>query len=102
LDDIWFDKWVHIGLFSLLCFIACWVWNGCTKRFFALLFCAAAAYGFLIEVIQDQYIPNRSMDLGDWIADMIGSAIGLLVWKWKRRGYIKKIDPCGNRGRNQN
>ncbi len=42
------------------------------------------------------------MDLGDWIADMIGSAIGLLVWKWKRRGYIKKIDPCGNRGRNQN
>jgi uncharacterized protein YfiM (DUF2279 family) len=44
-----------------------------------------AIYGLLIEIIQDQYITNRSFDWGDWFADMAGSITGILLWR-----YIKK------------
>ena len=47
---------------------------------------AAAVYGFSVEIVQDQFIANRSFDVGDWIADIIGSFAGL--WFWDR--YIKK------------
>jgi hypothetical protein len=39
-----------------------------------------AAYGLLIEIIQDQYIMNRSFDWGDWFADMAGSIMSMLLW----------------------
>lgn len=90
LDDIWFDKWIHIGFFSVLCFLASWVWTRWDKKFYLILFFVAAAYGLFIEIIQDRYIPNRSLDLGDWIADMVGSLIGIFIWHFKTKGYAKK------------
>lgn len=59
---------------------------------------AAAAYAVGIEVVQHYFIPARSFDWGDVAADVLGAGLGLWVW---RRVY-KKIDPCRNRGRNQN
>ncbi len=40
-----------------------------------------------MEFIQKYFIPNRSFDIGDIIADGIGSAAGLLI---SLRMYIKK------------
>jgi len=46
------------------------------------LLSAALAYGYLVEVIQREWIPNRSFDLYDVLADMAGSVLGLVVWLW--------------------
>jgi VanZ family protein len=75
-----FDKWVHIGLFSIMSVLFCWGFYKSgkqpLKKFFlySLLFCVA--YGIIIEFVQRNFIPNRSFDTGDIIADTIGAAIG--------------------------
>jgi len=43
-------------------------------------------YGIAMELVQKYFIPNRSCDLKDILADGVGCAIGLLV----SRRYIKK------------
>ena len=80
LNDIHFDKIVHIGLFAGLLFL----WRSCinstaTKYNWILLF-AALIYGILVELIQGHWIPNRSEDFYDVVADMTGSVLGILVW----------------------
>jgi VanZ family protein len=44
-------------------------------------------YGIAMEFIQKYFIPNRSFDIADIIADGIGSAIGLII---SLMLYIKK------------
>ena len=44
-------------------------------------------YGIMIEYIQRYFIPNRSFDVGDIIADGVGSLAGV-IFSFKR--YIKK------------
>ncbi len=46
---------------------------------FALLFCALL-YGFVIEILQDRFVTNRSFDLYDVVADVVGSICGLGTW----------------------
>jgi hypothetical protein len=86
LDKIWADKWVHIGIFTSLIFL----WSNAleinfTKGFCILVF-VAILYGLGVEVVQDQFILNRSFDLGDLAADFIGCLGGV----WLRTRYIKK------------
>src|SRR5437868_246664 len=80
LDRIFFDKWVHIGLFAVLIFLwrSAFTWTF-TKYNLVLIF-SALLYGLLVEFIQRQWVPNRSFDLYDVLADTIGSIIGLIVW----------------------
>jgi VanZ family protein len=85
MQQIGFDKWVHIGLIGLLSFLVSWVYSLASTRAFLILFIATGAYGWLIEAIQDQYITNRAFDWKDWFADMAGSVLGIVVWR-----YIKK------------
>ncbi|HUQ97705.1 MAG TPA: VanZ family protein [Chitinophagaceae bacterium] len=86
LSKIYFDKWVHIGFFAVLVVLWLWALLPSKKVLVWLLLAAAAVYGITVEIVQDQFIPNRSFDIGDWMADMTGSFIGL--WFWNR--YIKK------------
>lgn len=93
LSKIWFDKWVHIGLFAVMTFL--WA------RFFknknsnvpikikSILYVALAVllYGIGMEFIQKYFVPNRSFDNGDIAADAAGSFLGFLVFS---RIYIKK------------
>lgn len=87
LAKIAFDKWVHIGLFGLFTFLVCWALQVRLKSGVVITFLSAVLYGILVEVVQDQFIPNRSFDLGDWGADIVGSVVG--IWFWNLR-YIKK------------
>lgn len=82
LDDIYFDKWVHIGLFAVLLFL----WRSSfpdKKQYNIVLLIAAVAYGFAVEIIQRDFIPNRSFDLGDVAADTAGTLAGLWFWTWR-------------------
>jgi VanZ family protein len=89
-DKIWLDKWIHVGLFALMVFLWCKaILRGAPKR--ALAFRRIAfyffLYGIVMELIQKYFIPNRSFDIGDVIADGIGCIAGLFL---SMRLYIKK------------
>lgn len=85
LDKIWADKWVHIGIFSVLVFLWSRALEFTSYRPLAIVILVAMLYGFTVEIVQDQFIPNRSFDYGDLAADLIGSLLG--AWF---TGYIKK------------
>lgn len=54
---------------------------------FVFISLAAVAYGIGMEYVQKYFIPNRSFDKVDIIADAIGSAGGLIYCLLR---YIKK------------
>ena len=92
MSTIFFDKWVHAGLFSVLAFL------------FMLPFCkrdilqknkwiviikialSVSIWGLMTEFIQKFFIPGRSFDLLDWAADSIGVLFAMLIcWRF----YLK-------------
>jgi VanZ family protein len=91
-DKIWLDKWIHIGLFATMVFLWCraaHLSDNPNKK--VLIFSQIAVYVFLygivMEFVQHYFIPNRSFDLGDIIADGAGSGLGGFL---SVRLYIKK------------
>lgn len=93
LSQIQFDKWVHIGLFSILVVLICWGYWSRKKEeaplfnSFILIAVLATLYGIGMEFVQDGLIPNRSFDVGDIWADAGGSLLG--AW-FSYRQFIKK------------
>jgi VanZ family protein len=93
LDQIYFDKWVHIGMFALLVFLWCWALSKKNensprlKTFFLQITIAAIAYGILMEFVQRNFIPGRSFDIIDMIADSVGAFVGFFFSSWR---FIKK------------
>jgi VanZ family protein len=81
LGEIYFDKWVHIGLFAALIFLWCSAFD-LVRRYIWILLFSAALYGLGVEIIQGNYMMNRSFDLYDLLADIAGSLLGLFVWSW--------------------
>ncbi len=75
------DKIVHITLFGGFTGFWCYFYYlkgtppGKLKTIFFIIYILASTNGIILEFIQRDYIPNRSFDLGDIIADMIGSSI---------------------------
>jgi VanZ family protein len=80
LDQIHFDKWVHVGLFAVLLFLWRSSFDSSANYYVILLLFCALAYGLAVEFIQKFWVANRSFDLFDVLFDMIGSALGLFVW----------------------
>ncbi|MDI3320269.1 VanZ family protein [Pinibacter soli] len=84
LDAIHIDKIVHVILFGGL--VVTWALFLNRNRFFSnqltkfllILFLFSTANGILLEFVQKYYIPNRSFDLYDIMADACGAAAGFL------------------------
>jgi VanZ family protein len=96
------DKFAHFVVYGLLGTLVCRLGRGWRGAGWALL--CASAYGVSDEWHQS-FVPGRSTDVRDWIADTIGAAIaiGLYVgWPryrrwletpvWPRRVGIEKSD----------
>ncbi len=83
LDKIYFDKWVHIGLFGGLTFLFCWPFyksdfsTQMRINYFIKIAIAASIWGLIIEFIQRFYIAGRSFELLDWASDSLGALIAL-------------------------
>lgn len=84
LGKIWFDKWVHIGMFSIMVFLCCWAIhkkytdnNKLTNSFLLIGLCCLF-YGIGMEFVQKYFVANRSFDTRDIIADAVGCTIGFL------------------------
>jgi VanZ family protein len=89
-DEIWLDKWVHICFFSVMVFLWCWVMTTLTWKTIRLFYEIAFyffLYGVAMEFVQKYFIPNRSFDVMDMIADGIGGVIGVII---AAKVYIKK------------
>ena len=73
------DKLVHLIAFAALSFPL-----ARTGRFGLLpVFAGASAFGGLIELIQPTF--NRSADMSDWVADILGVALGMICGLIYRR-----------------
>jgi len=85
MEWVMFDKWVHIGLFSILAFLFMlpFARSNFSRRekifAFIRISLAASIWGLAIEFIQKFYIPGRSFDLLDWAADSVGAALAFIV-----------------------
>jgi VanZ family protein len=82
---IYFDKWVHCGLFGILAFL--WMKPFALsdivplqKLNFAIkIAVAVSVWGLTTEYIQKYFIPFRSFDWWDWAADSLGALLAFIV-----------------------
>jgi len=77
------DKVRHLLAFSTLALVASLGWTPGRSN---TLYVASGlmAYGLLIELVQTQLL-TRSGSAADWLADGVGIAIGLLLFRALRR-----------------
>ena len=86
-EKIYLDKWVHVGLFTVLVLL----WSlpmlhriKIQTRLHQVLTWIAVTfiiYGIIIEFIQGRFIPNRTFGVDDMVADAIGCGIGFFLAK---------------------
>ena len=74
-SDSGLDKVGHFLAFTALAFAACIGFPASSGRRTALLF-GLLAYGGLIEILQS-FVPGRTSEWGDLLADGIGIAFGM-------------------------
>src|SRR5690349_13553587 len=95
LDLVYFDKWVHIGMFGVLTFLWSFTFlktELIAKRMFVIITIVSILYGVMMEFVQKYFAFERDFDLLDMVADSIGSILAF-IWltyllKWKK--YYKK------------
>jgi VanZ family protein len=75
---IGFDKIVHAALFAVQAVLGAWALQEHRRSAWPAL-AGAVAFGALTEV-QQQLMPSRAMELGDFLADAAGAIIGLAMF----------------------
>ena len=85
------DKWIHVGLFSVMIFLWCLpIFHKSTipltlTKLFIGISIAFFSYGIIMEFIQHFFISNRSFDIGDIAADAVGCLVGFFFVKRQQR-----------------
>ena len=82
------DKMMHICMYAGFAFLCIWgyrkqfISNGkdYRKRALWLTLAISIAYGGLTELMQEFLVPTRTGDWFDFLADTLGSLIGVLVF----------------------
>lgn len=86
LEKIFFDKWVHLGLFGILSMLCLYPLGSLAisqnlQQQWAIKICLACImWGLTTEYIQKYFIPFRSFDLADWAADSVGVICAYFIW----------------------
>lgn len=82
-DKIFLDKWIHAGLFVILVIAWCWVYAkrpGINKKkVFIKIALWVFLYGIVTELVQEYFVPFRSFEIPDIIADGVGSVAGYII-----------------------
>lgn len=78
------DKVVHLKVYGLLGLLAAWslrrTWPGLRRgSVVAIVFLAGTLYGLSDEMHQS-FVPGRAAEVGDLIADALGSGLGALAF----------------------
>jgi len=93
LEEIYFDKWVHIGLFSGLTFLTAYPFikaRNSTKKMLIKISILFVMYGVSVEFIQKYFASERSFDISDMIADTVGCFFGYVASVWLIQRLRKK------------
>ncbi len=81
LQKIFFDKWVHAGLFGTLAFLfmapiyATYLSDKHKLLYVMVIASLVSAWGLGTEFIQHYLVSGRSFDKYDWLADTIGAVL---------------------------
>ncbi len=91
---IYFDKWVHIGLFSILNFL--FIWGFMRRGIFSVktfIYCTfiCILYGIAMEFVQKYFAFERSFDVTDILADIAGSFLGYFAAVYVNRKKNKPL-----------
>ncbi|HWB24070.1 MAG TPA: VanZ family protein [Chitinophagaceae bacterium] len=94
LDVIYFDKWVHAGLFGMQVILTCFPFfksKYTSASFFFKITVLVIAYGVAMEFVQ-KYFTNgdRDFDVLDIAADAAGAVIGYLFIKARFKKFTAK------------
>ena len=87
-DAVQLDKFIHAGLFAVLIGL-CYQplkanWSiSFVKKQALIIALFGVGYGVAIEFVQKNFIPYRSFDVFDIVADTVGCALAWL-WLWSR------------------
>lgn len=87
-DLIYFDKWVHIGMFALLMVLFSYPFIKIQKGIHTVLYVIlllSIIYGISMEFVQKYFVPSRSFDLLDIVADAVGCFTGYYFLKYRLR-----------------
>ncbi len=92
----YFDKIVHFGLYVPLAFILGAELDLSKKQILQitgplLTMLIVAFYGGLIELLQEFLFINRSADVLDFLADLIGGLAGLAIYYLFFRPFLQKM-----------
>jgi hypothetical protein len=88
-DIIYFDKWVHTGIFGLLAllFMLPFAHSSMNQKeklqYFIRIAIATSVWGLTSEFIQKYWADGRSFDLIDWGADSLGAIVSFIFCKKK-------------------
>jgi len=91
LEMLSFDKWVHAGMFFVLCSLIFFhiLQKSRSSLTIHIFFVIAIVYGGSLEIMQGTLFSNRSADWNDVIANTIGCVFGLMFYKGLYN-YLKK------------
>ncbi len=94
LDKVYFDKWVHAGIFALLVLLFCWPFYHSTfsnkqrLHYFIKIAIVASLLGLVIEFIQKYFTAGRAFEILDWVADSLGALFAF--WFCKKK-FLKNV-----------
>jgi VanZ family protein len=91
-DLVYFDKWVHTGMFGLLMILWSYPFiktENATQKKMLLISVLIIIYGILMEFVQKYFAVERDFDVFDMIADSIGV---LVAWLWLSKRFHSKIN----------
>ncbi len=88
------DKIAHAGIFGL---IAMMLWFVFDHRY-PLLVIVLVAMTAAADEIHQLFLPGRSADVSDWIADVSGACLPILVLMASRKKFSKSIGALSNGG----
>jgi VanZ family protein len=90
-DIPYFDKWVHIGLFGMLCLLFSFpikefsIPDSQKRNWFLLITIIGIGYGISMEFVQKYWIPNRSFEGMDIVADSVGCSLAFIFSSFRLR-----------------
>ncbi|WP_379813707.1 VanZ family protein [Halorientalis brevis] len=82
------DKWLHAATYAAFVVLVVYALWTVTPRLLVVAVVVASAYGAGLEVVQS-FLPLRSFDLLDMLANVLGALLaGVVLWVLSRRSAL--------------
>ena len=83
------DKLEHAAIFALLTYFAAQALTRIQQKHLIYICICLAIYGVVMEALQSSFTLTRTGSMGDWLADLVGIAIGYFVLNLSKISKIR-------------